>query len=119
MSSRPASTCTRLECWAALRLSTTRRSQSRWLPAWPGCSRSGPARARRSCGDLGDDDPCGRLPVAAGLGEFTTARGELGVLSANVTMMVVGAVATLALQSVLGGGPHGSSSRADDPEKSA
>jgi len=59
------------------------------------------------------------LGVAAGLGEFTTARGALGVLSANVTMMVVGAVATLALQSVLGGGPHGSSSRADDPEKSA
>ena len=58
------------------------------------------------------------LGVAAGLGEFTTARGALGVLGANVTMMVVGAVATLALQSVLSGGPHGSSSHAGGPEKS-
>ena len=41
------------------------------------------------------------LGVAAGLGEFATATGALGVLGANVAMMVVGAVATLALQSVL------------------
>ena len=46
------------------------------------------------------------LGVAAGLGEFGTARGALGVLGANVTMMVVGAVATLALQSVLGRRPR-------------
>ena len=41
------------------------------------------------------------LGVAAGLGEFATATGALGVLGANVAMMVVGAVATLALQSAL------------------
>jgi uncharacterized hydrophobic protein (TIGR00271 family) len=41
------------------------------------------------------------LGVAAGLGEFATATGALGVLGANVLMMVVGAVATLALQSAL------------------
>jgi uncharacterized hydrophobic protein (TIGR00271 family) len=41
------------------------------------------------------------LGVAAGLGEFGKATGALGVLSANVAMMVVGAVATLSLQSVL------------------
>jgi uncharacterized hydrophobic protein (TIGR00271 family) len=41
------------------------------------------------------------LGVAAGLGEFETATGALGVLGANVAMMVVGAVATLALQSAL------------------
>jgi uncharacterized hydrophobic protein (TIGR00271 family) len=41
------------------------------------------------------------LGVAAGLGEFSTATGALGVLGANVAMMVVGAVATLALQSAL------------------
>ena len=41
------------------------------------------------------------LGVAAGLGELATARGALGVLGANVAMMVVGAVATLALQSAL------------------
>jgi len=41
------------------------------------------------------------LGVAAGLGEFRTATGALGVLGANVTMMVLGAVATLALQSVI------------------
>jgi hypothetical protein len=35
------------------------------------------------------------------LGEFTTATAALGVLGANVTMMVLGAVATLALQSVM------------------
>jgi uncharacterized hydrophobic protein (TIGR00271 family) len=50
------------------------------------------------------------LGVAAGLGESATARGALGVLGANVTMMVVGAVATLALQSVLSGRPRGSPS---------
>ncbi len=38
------------------------------------------------------------LGVAAGLGEFTTATGALGVLGANVAMMVAGAVATLAFQ---------------------
>ena len=41
------------------------------------------------------------LGVAVGLGEFSTATGALGVLSANVAMMVVGAVATLTLQGVL------------------
>jgi uncharacterized hydrophobic protein (TIGR00271 family) len=41
------------------------------------------------------------LGVAAGLGELGKAAGALGVLGANVSMMVVGAVATLALQSVL------------------
>ena len=41
------------------------------------------------------------LGVAAGLGEFATAAGALGVLGANVAMMVVRAVATLTLQSVL------------------
>ena len=39
--------------------------------------------------------------VAAGLGEFEKATGALGVLGANVAMMVAGAVATLALQSSL------------------
>jgi uncharacterized hydrophobic protein (TIGR00271 family) len=38
------------------------------------------------------------LGVAAGLGEFDEAWGALGVLGANVLMMVFGAVATLALQ---------------------
>ena len=41
------------------------------------------------------------LGVAAGLGEFGTATGALGVLGVNVSMMVVSAVATLALQSAL------------------
>ena len=41
------------------------------------------------------------LGVATGLGELGTATGALGVLSANVAMMVVGAVATLSLQGVL------------------
>jgi uncharacterized hydrophobic protein (TIGR00271 family) len=41
------------------------------------------------------------LGVAAGLGELEEATGALGVLAANVSMMVVGAVGTLALQSVL------------------
>ncbi len=41
------------------------------------------------------------LGVAAGLGEFEEARGALGVLATNVTMMVVGAVGTLAVQSTL------------------
>jgi hypothetical protein len=41
------------------------------------------------------------LGVAAGLGEFGTATGALGVLSANVTMMVLGAVASLAFESVM------------------
>jgi uncharacterized hydrophobic protein (TIGR00271 family) len=41
------------------------------------------------------------LGVATGLGELDEARGALGVLSANVAMMVIGAVATLALQSLL------------------
>ncbi|HWB55408.1 MAG TPA: DUF389 domain-containing protein [Gaiellaceae bacterium] len=41
------------------------------------------------------------LGVAAGLGELDEAVGALGVLGANVLMMVVGAVATLALQSAL------------------
>jgi len=41
------------------------------------------------------------LGVAAGLGDSGEAWGALGVLAANVTMMVVGAVATLALQSAL------------------
>jgi uncharacterized hydrophobic protein (TIGR00271 family) len=41
------------------------------------------------------------LGVAAGLGELATATGALGVLGANVAMMVVGAVATLTLQSAL------------------
>jgi hypothetical protein len=38
------------------------------------------------------------LGVAVGLREFDEAWGALGVLGANVLMMVVGAVATLALQ---------------------
>ena len=38
------------------------------------------------------------LGVAAGLGELGEAMGALGVLAANVLMMVVGAVATLTLQ---------------------
>jgi uncharacterized hydrophobic protein (TIGR00271 family) len=38
------------------------------------------------------------LGVATGLGEFGKATGALGVLGANVLMMVVGAVATLELQ---------------------
>jgi len=41
------------------------------------------------------------LGVAAGLGELTTARGSLGVLGANVAMMVAGAAATLALQRIV------------------
>jgi uncharacterized hydrophobic protein (TIGR00271 family) len=41
------------------------------------------------------------LGVAAGLGELDKALGALGVLGANVAMMVVGAVGTLALQSLL------------------
>jgi uncharacterized hydrophobic protein (TIGR00271 family) len=59
------------------------------------------------------------LGVAAGLGESAAARGALGVLGTNVAMMIVGAVATLALQSVLGGGRRGSSSHARGPEKTA
>jgi Domain of unknown function (DUF389) len=41
------------------------------------------------------------LGVAAGLGEFATATGALGVLGANVAMMVLGAVSTLVVQSIL------------------
>jgi uncharacterized hydrophobic protein (TIGR00271 family) len=41
------------------------------------------------------------LGVAAGLGELDKALGALGVLGVNVLMMVVGAVATLVLQSAL------------------
>ncbi|MGH3142523.1 MAG: DUF389 domain-containing protein [Gaiellales bacterium] len=41
------------------------------------------------------------LGVASGLGELDKALGALGVLGVNVLMMVVGAVATLVLQSVL------------------
>jgi uncharacterized hydrophobic protein (TIGR00271 family) len=41
------------------------------------------------------------LGVAAGLTETDEALGALGVLGTNVSMMVVGAVATLALQSLL------------------
>jgi uncharacterized hydrophobic protein (TIGR00271 family) len=41
------------------------------------------------------------LGVAAGVGELDDARGALGVLAANVSMMVIGAVGTLALQSLL------------------
>lgn len=41
------------------------------------------------------------LGVAAGLGELDKAAGSLGVLGANVSMMVVGAVATLTLQKLL------------------
>jgi uncharacterized hydrophobic protein (TIGR00271 family) len=41
------------------------------------------------------------LGVAAGLGELATATGALGVLGANVAMMVVGAVGTLSLQGAL------------------
>ncbi|HET9322364.1 MAG TPA: DUF389 domain-containing protein [Gaiellaceae bacterium] len=41
------------------------------------------------------------LGVAAGLGELDTARGALGVLGANVSMMIVGAVGTLVLQDLL------------------
>jgi Predicted membrane protein len=40
----------------------------------------------------------GYLGVAVGLGEITKAAGTLGVLGANVIMMVVGAVGTLLLQ---------------------
>jgi Domain of unknown function (DUF389) len=41
------------------------------------------------------------LGVAAGLGELDRALGALGVLGANVSMMVVGAVATLGVQGLL------------------
>lgn len=41
------------------------------------------------------------LGVAVGLGEVAAARGALGLLGANVAMMVVGAVGTLALQRFL------------------
>ena len=41
------------------------------------------------------------MGVATGVGEFATARGAVNVLGTNVAMMVVGAVATLALQSAL------------------
>lgn len=41
------------------------------------------------------------LGVASALGEFGRASGALGVLGTNVAMMVVGAVATLTLQSAL------------------
>jgi hypothetical protein len=41
------------------------------------------------------------LGVAAGLGEFAAARGALGVLGADVGMMVVGAVGTLVVQRAL------------------
>jgi uncharacterized hydrophobic protein (TIGR00271 family) len=41
------------------------------------------------------------LGVAAGLGELDKALGAVGVLGTNVSMMVVGAVATLAAQSLL------------------
>jgi len=41
------------------------------------------------------------LGVATGLGEFGTATGALGVLGTNVAMMVLGAIATLAVQSML------------------
>lgn len=41
------------------------------------------------------------LGVAAGLGELDEALGALAVLGANVSMMVIGAVATLGLQSLL------------------
>ena len=40
----------------------------------------------------------GYLGVAVGLGDITKAAGALGVLGANVAMMVVGAVGTLLLQ---------------------
>jgi uncharacterized hydrophobic protein (TIGR00271 family) len=41
------------------------------------------------------------LGVALGLGDLGTATGALGVLGANVAMMVAGAVATLTLQRAL------------------
>ncbi len=41
------------------------------------------------------------LGVAAGLGDFDEVPGALAVLGANVSMMVVGAVGTLVLQSLL------------------
>ena len=41
------------------------------------------------------------LGVAAGLGEADTALGALGVLGVNVSMMIVGAVTTLAVQGLL------------------
>ena len=41
------------------------------------------------------------LGVAVGLGELAKATDSLGVLGVNVTMMVIGAVATLAIQGVL------------------
>jgi uncharacterized membrane protein len=41
------------------------------------------------------------LGVAAGLGELDKALGAVGVLGTNVSMMVVGAVATLAAQGLL------------------
>jgi uncharacterized hydrophobic protein (TIGR00271 family) len=41
------------------------------------------------------------LGVAAGLGEADQARGAVGVLAANVVMLVVGAAGTLALQRLL------------------
>jgi hypothetical protein len=41
------------------------------------------------------------LGVAAGLREADQARGAVGVLAANVAMLVVGAAGTLALQRIL------------------
>ena len=57
------------------------------------------------------------LGVATGLGELDEARGALGVLGANVSMMVLGAVATLTLQTLLIRGPLGGASRRTAPAK--
>jgi Domain of unknown function (DUF389) len=45
---RLGSTCRRPGCSEASRASTTKRSRSPWLPAWPACWRSRPAPARAS-----------------------------------------------------------------------
>ena len=57
------------------------------------------------------------LGVALGLGELDEARGSLGVLGANVSMMVIGAVATLTLQTLLIGSRFGGTSRRTAPAK--
>ena len=41
------------------------------------------------------------LGVAAGIGELSTVMSTFGLLAVNVTMMVIGAVMTLALQRAL------------------
>lgn len=59
------------------------------------------------------------LGVAAGLGELGTAWGALGLLAANVAMMVVGAVATLALQTALSRRRAAQHATPDEPRRAA